>query len=52
VYPYQKRGWRAQRAGFAKTCADGKSVRADRCLRTDDETIRTQTTIFNKTTYS
>jgi hypothetical protein len=48
VYPYEKRGWRAQRAGFAKTCTDGKSVRADRLLRTDDEPIRTQETIFEE----
>jgi len=27
---------------------DGKSVRADRRLRTDDEAIRTQTTIFKE----
>jgi len=48
VYPYKKRGWRAQRAGLAKTCTDGKPVRADRRLRTDDETIRTQATIFEE----
>jgi len=40
---------RAQRAGVAKTCTDGKSVRADRRLRADDEAIRTQATIFEKT---
>ena len=45
VYPYDNRGWRAQRAGLAKTCTDGKSVRADRRLRTDDVAIRTQATI-------
>jgi hypothetical protein len=33
---------------FAKTCTDEKSVRADRRLRTDDEAIRAQTTIFCK----
>jgi len=48
VYPYKKRGWRAQRAGIANTCKDGKSVRADRRLRADDETIRTQATIFEE----
>jgi hypothetical protein len=48
VYPYKKRGWRAQRAGVGKTCTNGKSVRADRRLRTDDEAIRTQTTIFKE----
>jgi hypothetical protein len=31
-----------------KTCTDEKSVRADRRLRTDDEAIRTQTTIFEE----
>jgi hypothetical protein len=46
VYPYKKRSWRAQRAGVSKTCTDGKSVRADRLLRTDDEAIRAQETIF------
>jgi hypothetical protein len=40
--------WRAQRAGVSKTCTDGKSVRADHRLRADDETIRTQATIFDK----
>ncbi len=34
--------------GAPKTCTNEKSVRADRCFRTDDETIRTKTTIFNK----
>jgi len=43
------------RAGFTNTCTDvpshsqdlhGRSVRADRRLRADDETIRTQSTIF------
>jgi hypothetical protein len=48
VYPYRKRGWRAQRADVRKTCTDGKSVRADRRLRTDDEAIRTQATIFEE----
>jgi hypothetical protein len=48
VYPYKKRDWRAQRAGVGKTCTDGKSVRADRRLRTDDEAIRTQATIFKE----
>jgi hypothetical protein len=33
---------------FAETCTDGKSVRADRRLRTDDEAIRTQATIFEE----
>jgi hypothetical protein len=28
LYPYQKQGWRAQRAGFRKTCTDEKPVRA------------------------
>jgi hypothetical protein len=48
VYPYKKRGWRAQHAGVraqhadvGKTCTDEKSVRVDRRLRTDDEAIRT-----------
>ena len=31
----------------AKTCTNEKSVGADRCFRTDDEAIRTKTTIFN-----
>jgi hypothetical protein len=48
VYPYKKRGWRAQRAAVGKTCTDGKPVRADRRLRTDDEAIHTQATIFKK----
>jgi len=46
----------AQRAGvgltrsarFAKTCTDDESVRADRRLRADDESIRTQATIFER----
>jgi hypothetical protein len=46
VYPHKRPGWRAPRAGFGKTRTDGKSVRADRRLRTDDEAIRTQSTIF------
>jgi hypothetical protein len=46
VYPYIGRGWRAKRAGVGKTCTDGKSVCADRRLRTDDEAIRAQSTIF------
>jgi hypothetical protein len=37
-----------RRAAAGKTCTDEKSVRADRRLRTDDETIRTQTTIFKE----
>jgi hypothetical protein len=48
VYPYKKRGWRAQRADLAKTRTDDKSVRADRRLRTDDKPIRAQTTIFEE----
>jgi len=51
LYPCKKRGWRAQRAGFAKTCTDGKSVRADRRLRADDEPIRTQAAIFEKSVF-
>jgi hypothetical protein len=31
---------------MGKACTDEKSVRADRRLRTDDEAIRTQSTIF------
>jgi hypothetical protein len=34
--------------GVGKTCTDRKSVRADRRLRTDDETIRAQSAIFEK----
>jgi len=37
-----------QRAGVAKTCTDDEAVRADRRLRADDETIRTQSTIIEK----
>jgi len=48
VYPCRKRGWRAQRAGFAKTCTDGESVRADRRLRADDGPIRTQATVLEE----
>jgi hypothetical protein len=51
VYPYTKRGWRAERAGVGKTCTDEKSVRADRRLRTDDETIRAQAAIFKETVF-
>jgi hypothetical protein len=48
------RGWRAQRAAFDFACAaqspeklhGRKTVRADRRLRTDDEAIRAQSTIF------
>jgi len=48
VYPRKKRGWRAQRAGHSKTCAHGKSVRADRHLRPDDDPVRAQAAIFDK----
>ena len=51
LYPRKKIGRRAQRAGVSKTCTDGKSVRADRRWRADDEAIRTPTTIFEKTAF-
>jgi flagellar protein FliO/FliZ len=48
VYPCKKPGRRAQRASFAESCTDDKSVRADPCRRADDEAIRTPATIFRK----
>jgi hypothetical protein len=47
----KKRDWRAPRTGLAKTCTDGKSVRAHRRLRTDDEAMRTQATIFDEAVF-
>jgi hypothetical protein len=45
--------WRAQRASLRETCADAfanlartEAVRADHRLRTDDEAIRAQSTIW------
>jgi hypothetical protein len=47
VYPYKLDVVGARSAqDFAKPCTDEKSVRADRRLRTDDETIRAQSTIL------
>jgi hypothetical protein len=49
VYPHKTNGVGARRAqGFANLGTDKKSVRADRRLRTDDEAIRTQSTIFKQ----
>jgi len=45
-YPYRNRGWRAQRAGFAKICTGEKSVVPDRFPRADDAAIRAQATMF------
>jgi hypothetical protein len=49
VYPEKLDGVGARSAqDFAKPCTDEKSVRADRRLRTDDEAIRTQATIYEE----
>jgi len=47
--PYQKHGWRAQRAGVAKTCADeNPSARIVDCARMKSA-IRAQSTILDET---
>jgi hypothetical protein len=47
VYPYSRRGWRTQRARICQDLARTENpVRADRRLRTDDEAIRAQSTIW------